>query len=91
LHTASAAGAAIKVAKHSGHLALAVRGVLEQSPEAIAECIRSRSVWEAESNIELLALASIPAAADRDASFTMERVNFLGNIAKAFRRKCEFD
>jgi hypothetical protein len=32
----------------NGHLALAARGVLEHSPEAIAECIRSRSVWEAE-------------------------------------------
>jgi hypothetical protein len=66
-------------------------GVPEHSLEAIAERIRSHSVWEAESNIEFLDLASILAAADWDASFTMERVNFLGDIAKAFRRKCEFD
>jgi hypothetical protein len=43
--------------------------------EAIAECIRSGDVWEAESNIELLALVSTPAASDWDASFTVERVN----------------
>jgi hypothetical protein len=43
--------------------------------EAIAECIRSGDVWEAESNIELLALVSTPAAADGDASFTVERIN----------------
>jgi hypothetical protein len=34
-----------------------------------------------------LDFVSIPAAADWDASFTMERVNFLDNIAKAFLRK----
>jgi hypothetical protein len=43
--------------------------------EAIAECIRSGDVWEAESNIELLALVSTPAAAEWDASFTVERIN----------------
>jgi hypothetical protein len=43
--------------------------------EAIAECIRSGSVWEAESNIEWLDLVSASAAADWDASFTMERIN----------------
>jgi putative tryptophan/tyrosine transport system substrate-binding protein len=32
-------------------------------------------VWEAESNIDLLDLASIPAAADRDASFTVKCIN----------------
>jgi hypothetical protein len=45
--------------------------------EAIAECIRSGSgsVWETESNIEWLDLVSTPAAADWDASFTVERTN----------------
>jgi hypothetical protein len=43
--------------------------------KAIAECVRSGGVWEAESNIELLDLLPIPAAADRDASFTVERIN----------------
>jgi hypothetical protein len=43
--------------------------------EAIAECIRSGGVWEAESNIELLGLVSTPAAADWDASVTVERIN----------------
>jgi len=42
--------------------------------EAIAESIRSGGVWEAESNMELLDLVSIPAASDWDASFTVERV-----------------
>jgi hypothetical protein len=44
--------------------------------EAIAECIRSGGVWEAESNIDLLGLVSIQAAADRNASITVERINF---------------
>ena len=44
--------------------------------KAIAECIRSGGVWEAKSNIELLALVPTPAAADWDASVTMERINF---------------
>jgi len=35
----------------------------------------------------LLGLVPTPAAADWDASFTMERVNSLDNIAKAFLRK----
>jgi hypothetical protein len=43
--------------------------------EAIAESIRSHAVREAESNIELLGLVSTPAAADGDASFTVERIN----------------
>jgi hypothetical protein len=43
--------------------------------EAFAECIGSDAVWEAESNMELLGLVSTPAAADRDASFTVERIN----------------
>jgi hypothetical protein len=45
------------------------------APEAIAECIRSGGVWEAESNIDLLDLVSTPAAADWDASFTVKRIN----------------
>jgi hypothetical protein len=59
--------------------------------EAIAECIRSEGLWEAESNIKLLGLVSTPAAADWDASFTVECINFKENTAKASRRKCEFD
>jgi hypothetical protein len=43
--------------------------------EAIAECIRNGGVWEAESNIDLLALVPIPATSDWDASFTVERIN----------------
>jgi hypothetical protein len=43
--------------------------------EAIAECIRSGGVWEAESNIDLLDLVPTPAAADWDASFTVKRIN----------------
>jgi hypothetical protein len=43
--------------------------------EAIAKCIGSGNVWEAESDIEWLDLVSTPAAADRDASFTVERIN----------------
>jgi hypothetical protein len=43
--------------------------------EAIAECIRSGGIWETESNMELLDLVSIPAAADWDASVTVERIN----------------
>jgi hypothetical protein len=41
----------------------------------MAECIRNGGVWEAESNIDLLALVSILAAADRDASFTVKCIN----------------
>ena len=59
--------------------------------EAIAESIRSGGVWEAESNMELLDLVSIPAASDWDASFTVERINLWENAAKASRRKCELD
>src|SRR5215813_9064418 len=47
----------------------------ELATEAIAECIRSGGVWEAESNIDLLDLVSTPAAADWDASFTVKRIN----------------
>jgi hypothetical protein len=43
--------------------------------EPMAECIRSGGVWEAESNIDLLDLVSIPAAADWDASLTVKRIN----------------
>ena len=43
--------------------------------EAIAECIRSGGVWEAESNIKLFDFVSIPAATDWDASFTVECIN----------------
>ena len=43
--------------------------------EAIAECIRSGDVWEAESNIDLLDLVPTSAAADWDASFTVERIH----------------
>jgi hypothetical protein len=39
------------------------------------ECIRSSDVRETESNMELLDLVSIPAAADWDASVTVERIN----------------
>jgi hypothetical protein len=54
-----------------------LRGCVGQAltTEAIAECIRSGGVWEAESNIDLLALVSILAATDWDASFTVERIN----------------
>src|SRR5262249_6092205 len=59
--------------------------------EAIAECIRSGGVGEAESNIEWLDLVSTPAAADRDASFTIERINLFEKTGKTSRRKCEVD
>src|SRR5262249_30089374 len=52
---------------------------------------RSGGVGEAESNIEWVDLVSTPAAADRNASFTVERINLLENNAKTSRRKCEFD
>jgi hypothetical protein len=42
--------------------------------EAIAECIRSGG-GEAESNMELLDVVSIPAASDWDASFTVKCIN----------------
>jgi hypothetical protein len=54
-----------------------VPSLLKSKPtEAIAECIRSSGVWKAESNIDLLDLVPTPAAADWDASFTVERINF---------------
>src|SRR5262249_14841098 len=43
--------------------------------EAIAECARSGSVGEAESNIELLDFVATPAAPDWDALFTVERID----------------
>jgi hypothetical protein len=43
--------------------------------EAVAECICCCGVGKAESNIDLLDLASTPAAADRDASFTVKCIN----------------
>jgi hypothetical protein len=43
--------------------------------EAIAECMRSSGVWETESNMELLDLVSIPAAANWNTSVTVERIN----------------
>src|SRR5215467_4147297 len=43
--------------------------------EAIAECIRSGGLSEAESNINLLDLVSTPAAADWDASFAVKCIN----------------
>jgi hypothetical protein len=45
------------------------------APEAIAECIRSDSLSEAESNIDLLDVVSTPAATDWDALFTVKRIN----------------
>jgi len=59
--------------------------------EAIAECIRSCGVWEAESNIELLDLVSTPAAADRDAPLTVECIKIYETAAKALRWNREFD
>jgi len=49
--------------------------VKQLATEAIAECIRNGGVGEAKSNIELLGLVPTPAAADWDASFTVERIN----------------
>jgi len=43
--------------------------------EAIAECIGSGSVGEAESNIDLLDLVSIQAATDWDAVFAVKYIN----------------
>src|SRR5262245_46060997 len=43
--------------------------------EAIAECIRSGSVGEAESNMGLLCLVPTPATADWDASVTLESID----------------
>src|SRR5919204_6419930 len=72
---------------------LGFRGRVGQAltTEAIAECIRSGGVRETESHMELLDLVSIPAAADWDASFTVERINLQENTAKASRRQCELD
>jgi hypothetical protein len=44
--------------------------------EAIAECIRSGGVWEAQSNIELVGFVPAPTATDWDAPFTVERIKF---------------
>jgi len=43
--------------------------------EAIAKCIRSGGVWKTESNIDFLGLVSTPAAADWNASVTVERIH----------------
>jgi hypothetical protein len=56
--------------------------------EAIAECIRSGGVWETESNIDLLDLASTPAATDWDASFTVERIKLDPKILFDFFGPC---
>jgi hypothetical protein len=45
------------------------------APKAIAKRLRSGGVWEAESNIDLLDLVPTPAAADWDASLTLERIH----------------
>jgi hypothetical protein len=45
--------------------------------EAVAECVRSGDVREAESNIKLLGLVSTPAAADWDASVTVEQIDLI--------------
>jgi hypothetical protein len=42
--------------------------------EAIAECIRSGGVWEAESDIELVGFVPAPTAKGWDAPFTVERI-----------------
>jgi hypothetical protein len=59
LHSSWAAGAWVK----------------QLATESLAECIRSGGVGEAKSNMELLGLVPTPAAADWDASFTVERIN----------------
>jgi hypothetical protein len=48
----------------------------ELATEAIAECIRSGSVGEAESNIGWLCLVPTPATSHWDAPFTVEGVKF---------------
>jgi hypothetical protein len=60
------------------HPSLGLRGCVGEAltTEAITECIRSGSVGEAESNIYLLDLVLIPAAADWNAPITVERINF---------------
>src|SRR5262249_8598668 len=45
------------------------------APKVIAERLRNGGVGEAKSNIELLGLVPTAAAADWDASFTVERIN----------------
>jgi hypothetical protein len=52
-----------------------VAASVKHSPPKRLRSIRNGSVWEAESNIDLLALVSIPAASDRNPSFTVERIN----------------
>jgi len=44
--------------------------------ESTAECVRSGSVREAETNMESLGHMSAPATVDRDAAFTVEGVEF---------------
>jgi hypothetical protein len=50
------------------------RGLNAQAAEAIAECIRSRGVGEAESSIKFLSLVPASTAADRDALLAVESV-----------------
>jgi hypothetical protein len=60
--------------------------------EPLPKGISGGGVGKAEADMELLfSLVSTPAAADWDASFTVERINLWENVAKASRRKCEFD
>jgi hypothetical protein len=69
--------------KRRGHLRLpllhsswaAGAWVKQLATEAIAECIRSGGVWEAESNMGLLGVVPTPAAADWDALFTVKGIN----------------
>jgi len=69
--------------KRRGHLRLpllhfswaAGAWVKQLATEAIAECIRSGGVREAESNMKLLGLVPAPATARWDAPFTVERIN----------------
>jgi len=58
------------------HLAGVEDYELALATEAIAECIRSGSVGEAESNIGLLCLVPTPATSHWDVPFTVEGVKF---------------
>jgi hypothetical protein len=44
-------------------------------PKRLRNASAGGNVWEAESDIDWLDLVSTPAAADWDASFTVERIN----------------
>jgi hypothetical protein len=59
--------------------------------EAIAECIGSGGVGEAESDVGLLGLVSAATAANRDAPLTVERVKVKEHATKASGWTCEFD